>query len=232
MKRTQNINSSHFRKSLRVAPIAIALSSVLLAGCENNDENVTYFQTQAQCEQLNPQNQAECAQAYQHAASEAVNTAPKYSTQEECVAEFGTDQCVSTEQQVTANQPNSQTQTAQASSGSFWMPLMAGYMMGNMMNSGRANSQPMFSSKNPASPMYGKFVDASGKTHGSATPFRSGTVPKSDLAPKPAQTSTVSRGGFGQQVAAKSAAMNASSNKSSSSSTTRSSSSSSRSFGG
>ncbi|HBQ80738.1 MAG TPA: hypothetical protein DD850_15840, partial [Erwinia persicina] len=87
------------------------------------------------------------------------------------------------------------------SSGSFWMPLMAGYMMGRMMGGGMGQQQPLFSSKNPSSPANGKFVDASGKSYGAATPGRTMTVPKTALAPKPATTSTVTRGGFGESVA-------------------------------
>ncbi len=60
--------------------------------------------------------------------------------------------------------PENQAQ-AQQSSGSFWMPLMAGYMMGRLMGGGAGFAQqPLFSSKNPASPAYGKYTDAAGKT--------------------------------------------------------------------
>ena len=107
------------------------------------------------------------------------------------------------------------------SSGSFWMPLMAGYMMGRMMGGGMGQQQPLFSSKNPASPANGKFVDASGKSYGAATPGRTMTVPKSAMAPKPATTSTVMRGGFGESVA-----------KQTSMSRSSAASGSSRSFGG
>lgn len=43
------------------------------------------------------------------------------------------------------------------------MPLMAGYMMGRLMGGGMAQQQPLFSSKNPASPAYGQYTDASGR---------------------------------------------------------------------
>jgi hypothetical protein len=94
-----------------------------------------------------------------------------------------------------------QAQAQNQSSGSFWMPLMAGYMMGRLMGGGMGAQQPLFSSKNPASPAYGKYTDASGKNYGAATPGRTMTVPKTAMAPKPATTSTVTRGGFGESVA-------------------------------
>lgn len=66
--------------------------------------------------------------------------------------------------------PENQAQ-AQQSSGSFWMPLMAGYMMGRLMGGGAGFAQqPLFSSKNPASPAYGKYTDATGKNYGAAQP--------------------------------------------------------------
>lgn len=58
---------------------------------------------------------------------------------------------------------NGEAQAQPQQSGSFWMPLMAGYMMGRMMGGGAYNQQPLFSSKSAASPANGKFVDATGK---------------------------------------------------------------------
>ncbi|MYO23034.1 hypothetical protein DCJ14_26280, partial [Salmonella enterica subsp. enterica serovar 4,12:i:-] len=61
--------------------------------------------------------------------------------------------------------------------------------------------QPLFSSRNPASPAYGTYTDASGRNYGAAPPGRTMTVPKSAMAPTPATTSTITRGGFGDSVA-------------------------------
>lgn len=75
-------------------------------------------------------------------------------------------------------------------------------MMGRLMGGGAGFAQqPLFSSKNPASPAYGKYTDATGKNYGAAQPGRTMTVPKTAMAPKPATTTTVTRGGFGESVA-------------------------------
>jgi len=88
------------------------------------------------------------------------------------------------------------------SGGSSWMPLMAGFMMGRMMSGGAGFAQqPLFTSKNAGNPANGKFVDATGKSYGPATTGRSMNVPKTAMAPKPATTSTITRGGFGESVA-------------------------------
>lgn len=221
MKRTKQINHASFRKSWsarHLTPVALAVTAVfMLAGCEQSDETVSTYMNADDCSSANPGMSEQCTTAYNKAKEEAVKTAPKYATREDCVAEFGEGQCQQAPAQAGVGTTNAESQ----SSGSFWMPLMAGYMMGRMMGGGMGQQQPLFSSKNPASPANGKFVDASGKSYGAATPGRTMTVPKSAMAPKPATTSTVMRGGFGESVA-----------KQTSMSRSSAASGSSRSFGG
>lgn len=203
MKRTKTINHASFRKSWNarhLTPVALAVTAVfMLAGCEQSDETVSMYQNADDCAQANPGKSAECATSYNNALKEAERTAPKYASREECIAEFGEGQC----QQAPAQASMAgETQAQPQQSGSFWMPLMAGYMMGRLMGGGAGFAQqPLFTSKNPASPAYGKYADAGGKSYGAATPGRTVTVPKTAMAPRPATTSTVTRGGFGESVA-------------------------------
>ncbi|VTN11788.1 Protein of uncharacterised function (DUF1190) [Raoultella terrigena] len=153
MKRTKNINHASFRKSWsarHLTPVALAVTAVfMLAGCEKTDETVSLYQNADDCSAANPGKGAECTTAFNNATKEAERTAPKYATREDCVAEFGEGQCQQTPAQAGVA-PENQAQAQ--SSGSFWMPLMAGYMMGRMMGGGMGAQQPLFSSKNPASP--------------------------------------------------------------------------------
>ncbi|MBA2816346.1 DUF1190 family protein [Candidatus Pantoea persica] len=203
MKRTKNIRHAAFRKSWQarhLTPVALAIAAVFtLAGCEQSDETVSMYQNADDCSKANPGQSAQCTTAYNNALKEAEHTAPKYATREDCVAEFGENQC----QQTPAQTGTGTTQNAEAQqSGSFWMPLMAGYMMGRLMGSGAGfTQQPLFSPRTPNSPANGQFVDASGKNYGAATSGRTMNVPKTALAPKPATTSTITRGGFGETVA-------------------------------
>ncbi|MEG3110339.1 MULTISPECIES: DUF1190 family protein [unclassified Pantoea] len=202
MKRTKSIRYAAFRKSWQarhLTPVAIAVSAVfMLAGCEKNDETVSLYQNADECAKANPSQSAQCTTAYNNALKEAERTAPKYATREDCVAEFGENQCQQTPAQAGVGTNNAENQQ----SGSFWMPLMAGYMMGRMMGGGAGFAQqPLFSPKAANSPARGQFVDASGRNYGSATSGRTMNVPKTALAPKPATTSTVTRGGFGETVA-------------------------------
>ncbi|MEN4890758.1 DUF1190 family protein [Erwinia billingiae] len=203
MKRTKQINHASFRKSWsarHLTPVALAVTAVfMLAGCEQSDESVSLYQNADDCSSANPGKSEQCTTAFNNAKKEAEKTAPKYATREDCVAEFGEGQCQQTPAQAgvgTTNNAESQQ------SGSFWMPLMAGYMMGRMMGGGfGGQQQPLFTSRAPNSPANGKFVDASGKSFGAATPGRTMNVPKTAMVPKPATTSTVTRGGFGDSVA-------------------------------
>ena len=204
MKRTKTINHASFRKNWgarHLTPVALAVTAVfMLAGCEQNDETVSMYQNADDCSQANPGKSAECTTAFNNAQKEAVRTAPKYASREECIAEFGEGQCQQAPDQ--AGMTGEQAQAQPQQSGSFWMPLMAGYMMGRMMGGSGFAQQPLFTSKNAASPANGKFVDASGKSYGPATAGgRTMTVPKTAMAPKPAVTNTVTRGGFGESVA-------------------------------
>lgn len=215
IKRTKDINHGTFRKawrSYRLAPVAMAVSAVfMLSACEKSDETVSLYMNADECSQANPSQSEQCTTAYNNALKEAEKTAPKYATKEDCIAEFGEAQCTQTPAQAGPGTSTSSTSTngqaqAQQQSGSFWMPLMAGYMMGRLMGGGSAPSQPLFSSKSATSPANGQFVDASGKSYGPATAGgRSMTVPKTAMAPKPATTTTITRGGFGDSVAKQSA---------------------------
>ncbi|SFN44758.1 DUF1190 family protein [Xenorhabdus japonica] len=219
-KRTKEINRDAFRKtwrSYRLAPVALAVSAVfMLSACEQNDETVSLYTNADECSQANPSKSEQCKTAYNNALKEAEKTAPKYASREECVAEFGEQQCTQAPAQAGVGQTQAQ---AENSSGSFWMPLMAGYMMGRLMGGSSAPSQPLFTSKSASSPANGKFVDATGKSYGSATAGgRSMTVPKTAMAPKPATTTTITRGGFGESVAKQSAMQRSSASSSSNSS--------------
>ena len=153
MKRTKSINHASFRKSWNarhLTPVALAVTAVfMLAGCEKSDETVSLYQNAEDCSAATG-NAAECKTAYNNALKEAERTAPKYATREDCVAEFGEGQCQQTPAQA-GTAPENQAQAQ--SSGSFWMPLMAGYMMGRLMGGGAGyQQQPLFSSKKPGQP--------------------------------------------------------------------------------
>lgn len=198
MKRTLHIRHARFRKQwrYRIAPLALAVGATfILAGCEKADETVSLYQNADDCTRANPSMKEQCNTTYNNALQEAQKTAPKYATREECVAAFGESQC--TQSTTTANASSHQQ-------GSFWMPLMAGFMMGKLMGGNNYSQQPIFRPNPANNPAGGQYVDASGRSYGN-TMGRTITVPREAMAPKPAthapsSSITTTRGGFGGTV--------------------------------
>ncbi len=90
--------------------------------------------------------------AYNNALKEAERIAPKHATREDCVAEFG--EGVSASARTGWHGAGKIRRRPQQPAGSFWMPLMAGYMMG--LPDGRRRrlaQQPPFSRK-PGQPLH------------------------------------------------------------------------------
>ncbi|WP_033577561.1 DUF1190 family protein [Dickeya chrysanthemi] len=204
MKRTSDINHARFRKrwGYRIAPMALAVSTVfILAGCEKSDETVSLYQNADDCSRANPSMKDQCAATYNNALKEAERTAPKYATREECVAAFGESQCT---QSGSGSGSSTTASAAPQQSGSFWMPLMAGFMMGKLMGGNNFAQQPVFRPNTPNNPASGSYVDAGGKSYG-ATTGQNISVPKDTLTPKPTSSVkpssiTTTRGGFGDTV--------------------------------
>ena len=73
-----------------------------------------------ECKAANDVSAAECEAADANARTQAEQTAPRYATQSECEGQWGPDQC----------RPNQQ------GGGSFFTPLLTGFVIGQMLNGG------------------------------------------------------------------------------------------------
>lgn len=204
LKRTRSINKFTFRKNFKIKPIALSLLvafSVAACGGSDDTEQLTIYSDVQDCISNNPNMANECRVVYNNAVQEAIETAPKYATVEECTADFGLENCQPIPTTAANSTENSAiVDTQQASSGGFFMPLLAGYMMGKMMSGMGANNmahKPVYSPKD-ATGRPTNFYDSSGKSYGAAQSGRTVNVPKSDLKSKTA--GTVQRGGFGKMV--------------------------------
>jgi uncharacterized protein YgiB involved in biofilm formation len=107
------------RRSLYVGLSAITLSATL-AGCGRDDPPKVYASVQ-DCKAEHPA-QA-CQDAWQASVGEQQSTAPQYSQKAQCEAQYGVGHC----------------ETRTGEHGSFFMPMMAGFMIGQMMNQRRDN---------------------------------------------------------------------------------------------
>ncbi|KLV09816.1 MULTISPECIES: DUF1190 family protein [Photobacterium] len=191
MKRSKNVVLASMRKNWRPAsavPVTVAFASFALSGCSDNGQEATIYETLKDCESDNPSYTQECKAAYQNALDEAARTAPKYNSRYDCESEFGANACV------------------QSQSNNWFMPAMAGFMFGRMMDRDRGYySQPMFSSYYPGSTFYNRWTTADGYDYGNSRYKKSKVIVSRDhMKPKPTVTRTISRGGFGSTVAAKS----------------------------
>jgi len=156
-------------------------SALALAACDQADDfpkNAKFFSDPAQCEA--EIKGADCKKAFEESRDAHVKAAPKFATLQECQAKFGDDNCTA------APAPAQGQETATASSGSFFMPLMMGYMMGKMGN-GFA-SQPVYrDAQNTA-------YAGGGKSAGQAI----GRFGQGATAGRAASNIAVARGGFGE----------------------------------
>lgn len=192
MKRTRQINLQRMRKSPRrflLKPLTAAIAGVILSSCSDSPREAKVYANEEECINNQPELVDECKAAYQDALDKAAQTAPKYNRRYDCEAEFGRNACV----------PH------QSSTGSSWfMPAMAGYMFARALD--RPNyyyREPMFTSYSSGSRYRDRWITADGRNYGSR--FRSTVrADNSTFKPKPKVTRTISRGGFGSKVAAKS----------------------------
>lgn len=170
-------------RSLKLA--LMGASALTLAACEDA-QDVAIFENVEQCVRQDGFGMEDCKANMETAKAEHVRVAPKYTSAADCEADFGADQC-ETAPQKTQN------------GGSVFMPLMMGYMMGNML-SGRSGvaTQPLYRSKDdPKNFRTGDNKKVSGKTGISKVSSKVARAPST-------KTSTIRRGGFGSAARASS----------------------------
>lgn len=191
MKRTKNIDLDLMRKGSQkknpvIRPLALAIAAITLSACSSKEE-VQVVSSVDDCITRTELSAEQCEAAYQRALVEAERTGPKYSSQSSCESEFGSGHC--------------------SRRGGVFMPLMAGYMVGSMMNRNAYSSgsvfNPVYRYDRPYSAYNDRLMTADGTVIG-RTGKSSYKVGKSNLRAKPGVTRTMSRGGFGSVASAKS----------------------------
>jgi uncharacterized protein YgiB involved in biofilm formation len=186
-KRSLNINLAKMRKGFAPKPLAVGIAAVFLSACGGSRQEATVYTSPDDCKSDNPEFTEQCETAYQQALIEAERTGPKYNTERDCESEFGNNQC----------------RTVQTQSGSFFMPFMAGYMLSNIMSPRGYYTQPMYTSYSRNSALRYRWLTSDGNDYGDIRK-RKFNVSKDAFKPKPTVTKTMSRGGFGSSVRAKS----------------------------
>lgn len=181
------------KRSSRVAIVILGAAAFTLAGCQEEQVDATAFPDLRSCTNA-AQNQGkftveECDAAFAEAEALHIEAAPRYDSLVVCEEQHGPGAC------------GAEAGATQGGSGSIFLPLMAGYLLGNALRGrgGMAASQPLYKTAN------GQFSTASGKSSfssnsGSAKLGTSQfTKPAATAGKAPMTRATAaSRGGFGK----------------------------------
>lgn len=165
------------KKSHSVRLVLLGSASAALAACDDGGAlpaNAQFYPTVNEC--IADHGAATCEDAKAVADRTQAAEAPRFSQKQECEQEYGAGNC----------------ETRQAAGGSFFLPMMMGYMMGNMMGGSRF-SQPVYRGPNSTAVM-----PSGGRLLNVGRFDTLGAGPAAGAAFRPAtQITPVSRGGFG-----------------------------------
>ena len=162
------------RKSRYVTFLLAGAAATTRVACDQNngaEESMMYSDPSTCAKEMDAQS---CNEGFETARTEHVAQAPKFTSQAECEA-VGFSPCEQAE-----------VKTADGGSGgSFFMPMMMGYMMGRMLSPGAgAMSRPVYSDKSGY--LYSRGANV-GRVQPGAT----------SLGPQGMATRVTTRGGFG-----------------------------------
>jgi len=170
------------KKSRDIRLVLLGSAAVALAACGEDPlpPDAKFVSDIRECSAL--YSQSDCQAAESQAQKKLESEGPKYSRKEECEAEFGVGNC----------------ETRQATGGgSYFMPLLMGYMMGNMLGGGNRFASPVFRGPDntAVTPNRGQLYNVGrfgGAVGGSSRPTF-----QASASPQP-----VARGGFGGNAGA------------------------------
>jgi uncharacterized protein YgiB involved in biofilm formation len=181
------------KRSSRVAIAILGAAAFTLAGCQEEQIDAAAYPDLQSCTTAANKDglfsAQDCELAFAQAEALHVEAAPRYDSLAVCEEQHGAGAC------------GSEAAAAQGGSGSIFLPLMAGYLIGNMLGgrAGMSASQPLY--KTPD----GKFTNAarsstfSGNTGATKLGTSQFTRPTSTVGKTPmTQSTAAARGGFGQ----------------------------------
>lgn len=189
------------RRSRTVALTILGAASFTVAGCREEQVDAQAFPDLASCQAAVSDGglftAEQCQQAFAEAETLHVEAAPRYDSLAVCEEQHGAGNCGSEAEQVD-----------NGGSGSIFMPLLAGYLIGSMLGragGGMAAAQPMYRKAT------GGFTNAAGTSSFSSNSGR-GTMgaqqftrPATTAGQAPMSRATAaSRGGFGSSAGTRS----------------------------
>lgn len=190
----------------------VPAAGMVLAGCGEKPVDVQVFNTPDECAAYyNPP--AECKAAFADAKALHPQVAPRYASKQECETDFGSGQCetapVLAANNTVAVSSGEPTQPQSQQSSGFFMPMMMGFLAGQMLNRGGMAGAPQQQTANATrspvanQPLYKSRDDRGTFRTATNTPVASQpgatSIRPSAVQPKPATMAR--RGGFGAQAA-------------------------------
>ena len=128
------------KRSRHVALAIVGAAAFTLAGCREEQVDAQAFPDLQSCREAANSDglftAAQCDEAFADAQTLHVETAPRYESQALCEQEHGAGACGS----------EAEATGGGGGSGSIFMPLLAGYLIGNMLGrgGGMAAAQPLY----------------------------------------------------------------------------------------
>lgn len=188
------------KRSKKAALVLMApAASLLVVGCSNKDPALVYGSLQ-ECISSGINSEDQCRNDYAKAGQLHPAVAPKYLNRAECEADFGPGKC----------EEAPRTADSNSHSSGFFMPMMMGFLAGQMMNGLKAGGtqtnasqasvaastkhvpQPLYKSRNESD-----FRTANNRSVGPSSYFQGPkNISPSSVAPQAGKV--VRRGGFGQ----------------------------------
>jgi uncharacterized protein YgiB involved in biofilm formation len=160
------------KKSRAIRLVLLGSTGLTLAACNQSPpSDATFFSTVEDC--IAAKSESTCRDGFVQSEKAFAAEAPRFTQKEQCEAEFGAGNC--------------ETRQSAGGTGSFFMPMMMGYMLGNAFN------RPVYRGPNNGAMMQsgGRFVNVGTFAGaGRTAPFQR------------AQFTPVQRGGFGSTATA------------------------------
>lgn len=179
------------KRSRTAALVIVGAASFTLAGCRDETVDAQAFPDLQSCLDAVGAGSLfsgeDCRTAFAQAQALNVETAPRYDSLQVCEQQYGEGNC------------GTEAQATSGGSGSIFMPLLAGYLMGNMLGGGRGMAaQPLYRTSdgrftNPAGSAVYSNNTGKGKLNSTAFSKAPTTLGK----PPMTKTTAFSRGGFG-----------------------------------
>lgn len=121
------------KRSKKTALLLMSAAPLAFTACQQEPETREGLYTSVETCARETGDRISCEQAFSKAQQQAQEQAPRYASQEECVAQHGQGQC---------------QQVGETRSHSYFMPMMTGFLMAQMMRNGNPaagfNSAPAF----------------------------------------------------------------------------------------